>query len=117
MPAACTQRLSDGPGPGDPLRRAPVLRAVSTRWSGSARAVIRAASMTPPGLRWVFDGPHHRGRPTAGQRLPIYLHSLLAALGSSAMSSVNALAVILPRSGFWNSGSLSALLMLFQSGE
>ncbi|EST22473.1 hypothetical protein M877_29475 [Streptomyces niveus NCIMB 11891] len=57
-----------------------------------------------PGLRWVFDGPTIGDGRRPAQRLPICLHSLLAALGSSAMSSVNALAVILPRSGFWNSG-------------
>lgn len=90
---------------------------MSTRWSSSARAVIRATSMTPTGLRWVLDGSHHRDGRRPGRRLPIYLHSLLAAFSSSAMSSVNALAVILLRSVFWNSGSSSALLTLLQSGE
>lgn len=67
----------------------------------------------PPPVPVTGEG--QKGRPD--QPLPISFHSLLAAFSSSAISSRNALAVILPSSSFWNSGSLSALLMLFQSGR
>ncbi|WP_329037338.1 hypothetical protein OIE71_28885 [Streptomyces sp. NBC_01725] len=64
----------------------------------------------------MLDGPTVGDGRRPGQRLPVYPHSLPAAFGSSAMS-VNTLAVILLRSGIWNSGSSSASLMLFRSGE
>ncbi len=65
-------------------------------------------------------GPRSPGcRPGQGpdQPLPISFHSFWALFSSSAILSRKALAVTLPSSSFWNSGSLSALLMLFQSGR
>lgn len=74
-----------------------------------------AAERDPDRRRFPSSGEGQKGWPD--QPLPISFHSLLAAFSSSAILSRNALAVVLPSSSFWNSGSLSALLMLFQSGR
>lgn len=51
------------------------------------------------------------------QLLPCSFHSAWALFSSSAILSRKAFAVVLPSSTFWNSGSLSALLTVFQSGR
>lgn len=51
------------------------------------------------------------------QLLLCSFHSAWALFSSSAILSRKAFAVVLPSSTFWNSGSLSALLMVFQSGR
>lgn len=87
-------------------------------WSGNAweRGTGGGARPGPPPAPVIGDV----GRDVTvvpRQLLLCSFHSAWALFSSSAILSRKAFAVVLPSSTFWNSGSLSALLMVFQSGR